>query len=225
MGEHSSLERARRALATAAPHVRRAVRKNRALLALVAIAGFTCLSAPPLAAHVLPGTPVVVAAHAIAAGETLDDSDLTTVMVRPDLIPAGASRQPHELVGESTAGTINQGDLVLRENLREAAPSLDPEHALVSIPIAPGSVVEGAEAGTQLRLVCERPSSSIDADRPATLSEVRAVLRESHGSADSSGTMFAASGSPTATVEIDRAHISTIAHCTSGTPPFVAVVR
>ncbi|MDK8803429.1 SAF domain-containing protein [Dermabacter hominis] len=224
MGEESSLARAQRALATAAPHVRRAVRKNRGLAALVIFAGLVSFGAPPLAAHVLPGISVVVANRDISPGETLEAGDLTSAKVRPDLVPEGATRSPREVTGKSTAGSIEKGALVLREHLREAESALGTERALVSIPISASSVVDSAEPGTQLRVFCEQPSNSEGFAQAPKLSEVRAVLREPRVPKSGGVAPFAASGTPMATIEIERAQVSTIAHCTLNAPPFIAVV-
>ena len=192
-------------------------------MALVVLAGLASFGAPPLAAHVLPGVPVVVAAHDLAPGERLEERDLTTTMVRPDLVPDGAARDPHEVAGETTGGPISRGALVLREHLREEESGLSADKALVSLPIEEGSVVDGAEPGTQLRLVCEQRGSEDFASAEA-LTEVRAILRESRAPSASGAAPFAAAGAPVVTVEVDRAHISTIAHCTRSSPPLIAVV-
>ncbi|MCT1867544.1 SAF domain-containing protein [Dermabacter sp. p3-SID358] len=224
MGEESSLARARRELATAAPYVRRAVRKNRGLVALVIVAGLVSFGAPPLAAHVLPGISVVVADRNFSPGETIEVGDLTTAKVRPDLVPEGAARSSREVMGKSTAGSIQKGALVLREHLREAESALGTERALVSIPISASSVVDGAEPGTQLRVYCERPSNSEDVAQAPKLNEVRAVLREPRVPEGGGVAPFATSGTAMATIEIERAQVSTIAHCTLDAPPFIAVV-
>ncbi|WP_250258571.1 SAF domain-containing protein [Dermabacter sp. Marseille-Q3180] len=224
MGEESSLARAQRALATAGPHLRRAVRKNRGLVTLVVLAALMSVSAPPLAAHILPGVAVVVAARDLSPGDTIQEQDLTTTMVRPDLVPEGAVRSAREIAGESAAGSISKGALVLREHLREKESALAAHRALVSIPIASGGIVDAAEPGTQLRIICKPPGSSEGFADNTPLTDVRAVLRAPLAGAPGEASPLAAPSSPMATVEIDRVQVSTIAHCTLNDPPFIAVV-
>lgn len=90
--------------------LRRFVSRHRRLIAaLLAAAAVACgLSAlrPPEPTRV----PVVAAATDLAGGTELSESDLTTVALRPAVVPAGAIRPPADIAGRTVAGSVRSGE-------------------------------------------------------------------------------------------------------------------
>ncbi len=119
-----SLTRARR-------RVRRAILRRRRLLAalltgVAVLAGMRSVTAPPP-----PTVQVMVAAHDLAAGTTLDAGDLVAVEFRPGSEPEGLVAQP---AGRLVVSPVRRGEPIT--DVRLLGPSLADGHVgLVPTPV------------------------------------------------------------------------------------------
>lgn len=99
------------------------------------------------------GSPILVAARAVPAGEALSPGDLRTVVT--DLPVDGGFSDPNEVDGRTLAVGVRAGDpilpgMVVGPGLAEGAP---PEHTVLSVAVAdPGSQTL-AEPGRRVNLI------------------------------------------------------------------------
>ena len=75
------------------------------LAALAVVLALRPASAPPADAAAA-SVPVVVAATSLAAGTVLSGTDLAVARLPPDVVPAGTSATPEDLVGRVLAGSV-----------------------------------------------------------------------------------------------------------------------
>jgi pilus assembly protein CpaB len=187
---------AARTLSRLAGWPRRALAVGLLLTAVVlALAPDRSAVGPPAVAP--EGTPVVVAGRDLAAGSKVSARDVRVVAMPSALVPSGAARQPHAVVGRVVAGALRRGETVTDARLvgPGLTAGLDPrEYAAVPVRLAdpeaaalvrPGDRVDvlGAtvEQGGAEPLTASRPGTpggaAQDAAVVASGVRVLAVLR------------------------------------------------
>lgn len=119
---------------------------RRALLALALLAGVIAGMGYWLDARRVP---LVVAARTVEAESVLDDSDLGTMEVPVDAVPADAIADRAEVVGQVVHGRLEAGQLVLRASLEAPAgfrSGLRPAAGwrAVALPVSPALALGGA---------------------------------------------------------------------------------
>lgn len=124
------------ALSAAGPLVRlrRALLARRRVVAALLAALAVLVSVRALQGPALPSEPVVVAAHDLAGGAALTPGDLRVVSVTPSLAPAGAVREPAQVVGRTLAAPVRAGEPVT--DVRLVSPGLlDGYPGMVAVPV------------------------------------------------------------------------------------------
>ncbi|OLR90312.1 hypothetical protein BJP25_02910 [Actinokineospora bangkokensis] len=114
--------------------------------------------------------PVLVAAHALAAGAALSPQDVRVVRAPPDLRPEGALAEPAEVAGQVLAGAAAAGEPLTRVRL------VGPEGtALAAGPGAAAVPVRPADPALSALL---RPGSRVDVVAPADASSAARVVAD-----------------------------------------------
>lgn len=116
--------------------VRRAVLARRRWLAALCLGGAVALGLSSRTAPPPPTVPVVVAAHDLAGGGTLSDSDLTVRRFAPGTVPDGAVRRA-DAVGAGTVGPVRAGEPITDARLLGAG-LLEQHPGTVAAPVRIG---------------------------------------------------------------------------------------
>ena len=109
------------------------VRRHRALLAGLLVAGAVATALPVLAPDPPASVRVVAAARDLAPGHPLTDDDLTTVSVPVALAPASVLTAADDAVGRAVTGAVRRGELLTDARLLGAG--LLQGHGLVAAPV------------------------------------------------------------------------------------------
>ncbi|MBT0566608.1 SAF domain-containing protein [Williamsia sp. CHRR-6] len=116
---------------------------------------------------------VVVATRDLTPGTALVGTDLTTLRVAPDLVPAGALRMDRDGVGRTVTGPIRKGEIMTDARLLSArlpgSLTGDPDARLVPIRLADDAVIDLLRAGDAVDVVTETPdagAAATDSDTP-----------------------------------------------------------
>src|SRR5699024_11824432 len=87
------------------PLWRRALRRRRRLLAVLALAALTASLLPSLLPPSSRGVEIVVADAELTPGTALSRADLRTARIAPELLPEGAAQQIEDVVGQDRKST------------------------------------------------------------------------------------------------------------------------
>lgn len=191
------------------PRLRRALRRRRRALALLAVlaAAMTVLPAflPPHAESVR----VVVAARDLEAGALLGTGDLTTTDVAAALAPAGGVRDPSAAVGHRLASALPRGMALTATQLRASDdPGLAPGRAVVAVPVDQ-ALVPYLTAGSAVRVVTAAPDQPEARIVPGTVVDPGESAGQTAGSLRPGG-----GGTPVAVIAVPTADVATIAYAT-----------
>ena len=163
---------------------RRALRRHRRKLAILAtlaavLAGLTAL-APPR-----PDTvSVVTAGHALTGGTTVRAEDLDTTELPPHAVPDGAWTDPSEAVGQKLAGPVPAGQvLTAADMLRHRASGSGSVAA--PLPLADDRVSALLEAGDQVDVLA---ADSQTGKTRVVATAIRVVTGAIPGANDAPGT-------------------------------------
>lgn len=150
------------------------------LAAAATLVGVRVVQAPP------PATvPVLTAAHDLAAGQVLRDSDLRATAFTPGSVPQGVVSDPSRLVGRTVAAPLGAGEpLTDLRTLGAPLVSRYPGRVAAPVRLADSDVVDLLRVGDAVDLVAADPQG----DAPATvLSSGARVLALPAVTADPSG--------------------------------------
>ena len=140
------------------PLWRRALRRRRRLLAVLALAALTASLLPSLLPPSSRGVEIVVADAELTPGTALSRADLRTARIAPELLPEGAAQQIEDVVGQTARLPIEPGTPLLPGLLEDpAAPALPSGSALMAVPV-PRALVAHLQPGTELMLLVTDPS-------------------------------------------------------------------
>lgn len=156
-------------------------RRSQALRAAAALLFGTAvwLVAAPLLPHPsVAATPVVVAARALALGETLTSADLRTEEMTADEVPPGALREVAAGVGQVTSGPVLVGEVVTTARFRGPSQlaGMPSGHVAVSVPVLDAALLGSLRPADEVSLLV---SGSGDIVAPRAL--VLAVQQASTG--------------------------------------------
>jgi pilus assembly protein CpaB len=112
------------------PALRRAVARHRVLLAAGLLAAAVATALPLVAPEPPASTSVVVAAHDLAAGSPLSETDLASVALPLSAVPDGALTDRAAAVGRLLAGAVRRGE------------------PLTDVRVVGSALLEGATTGT-----------------------------------------------------------------------------
>ena len=160
----SSAAAARPRLTRALSGLRRAVLARRRPLAALLVAVATAAGLRAVTAEPPPTEPVLVAAHDLPAGATLQADDLATAQFAPGSAPDDlAGAEPDDLVGRVVAGGVRRGEPLTDVRLvgPQLADGLDDglSGALQAVPVRfpDAGTVELLEVGDRIDLVATDP--------------------------------------------------------------------
>ena len=148
---------------------RRVTRLRRAAAALLGGLALVLALAPPAAAA---GTPVLVAAIDVTAGTTLQLADVAVRHWPPELVPAGALRDPTAARGRVLVGAARAGEPITDVRLVGAGPAAEGSSAAVPLRLADAGVAALLVPGSRVDVV----TAGAGADRPVVLATDAAVL-------------------------------------------------
>ena len=156
--------------------VGRAFRRHRRLFAALA-AAFAVYAGLVSVRGTDQSTPVLVAAHTIRAGATIESGDLTVARWPPGLVPDGAFRDADGVVGTTATSTIPARDAVTASDLLDRG-SLAAE-GLVAMPVrfGAGAPVELLRPGTRVDLI----GTGADGTTDVLITAARVLLVPSGG--------------------------------------------
>jgi Flp pilus assembly protein CpaB len=163
---------------------RRALRRHRRKLAILAtlaavLAGLTAL-APPRPATVS----VVTAEHMLAGGTTVRAEDLDTMELPPGAVPDGAWSEPSEVVGQTLAGPVPAGQVLTPTALLRHRASASGS-VVAPLPLADDRVTALLEAGDQVDVLA---ADSQTGKTRVVATAIRVVTGAIPGAEDAPGT-------------------------------------
>jgi Flp pilus assembly protein CpaB len=163
---------------------RRALRRHRRKLAILAtlaavLAGLTAL-APPRPATVS----VVTAEHMLAGGTTVRAEDLDTTELPPGAVPDGAWSEPSEVVGQTLAGPVPAGQVLTPTALLRHRASASGS-VVAPLPLADDRVTALLEAGDQVDVLA---ADSQTGKTRVVATAIRVVTGAIPGAEDAPGT-------------------------------------
>jgi Flp pilus assembly protein CpaB len=163
---------------------RRALRRHRRKLAILAtlaavLAGLTAL-APPRPATVS----VVTAEHMLAGGTTVRAEDLDTTELPPGAVPDGAWSEPSEVVGQTLAGPVPAGQVLTPSALLRHRASASGS-VVAPLPLADDRVTALLEAGDQVDVLA---ADSQTGKTRVVATAIRVVTGAIPGAEDAPGT-------------------------------------
>lgn len=163
---------------------RRALRRHRRKLAILAtlaavLAGLTAL-APPRPVTVS----VVTAEHMLAGGTTVRAEDLDTTELPPGAVPDGAWSEPSEVVGQTLAGPVPAGQVLTPTALLRHRASASGS-VVAPLPLADDRVTALLEAGDQVDVLA---ADSQTGKTRVVATAIRVVTGAIPGAEDAPGT-------------------------------------
>lgn len=139
------------------PLWRRALRRRRRTLTVLAAALLVAALAPSALAAVLPGTAdsmtVVVAASDLPAGVELDSSHVETARVASELVPSPAATSPEQLQGRRLVLDVPAGTALLPGMLEGEAGRSVPDGSFLMAIRAPAALGPHLVAGTSIEIL------------------------------------------------------------------------
>jgi Flp pilus assembly protein CpaB len=163
---------------------RRALRRHRRKLAILAtlaavLAGLTALAPPrPVTVSVL------TAEHMLAGGTTVRAEDLDTTELPPGAVPDGAWSEPSEVVGQTLAGPVPAGQVLTPTALLRHRASASGS-VVAPLPLADDRVTALLEAGDQVDVLA---ADSQTGKTRVVATAIRVVTGAIPGAEDAPGT-------------------------------------
>lgn len=188
------------------PAWRRALRRRRRMLIVLALALTLALLVPSVLPPSTRGVPVVAAAEDLSAGTVLTAQHLRTVRVAAELVPPGSASAPGQLVGREVALDVPaRTPLLPGLLLGDGAAAIPEGSALMALPV-PAVLVPRLVPGMHLDVLTSGPD-------PASVAAVPAVVVEppdAGGAADVLGQGTA--GTAQVLVSVERSRAREVAH-------------
>lgn len=205
-------------LLTHLPVWRRALRRRRRTLGLLAAATAAVLVLPALVPASMQGTEVVVAADDLPTGTELDPEHLRTVEVASSLVPAGAASSAEDLEGERLARPVTEGGAILPSDIVGADGLPVPEGtALMAVPV-PEVLLPHLSVGTRIELLMSDP---VDGSSTRVPAEIRSL---SEGTRTSGSPGVTPAAGPEALVLVERHSAGEVAHALGAGTVNVSVI-
>lgn len=200
------------------PHWRRALRRRRRLLALLALAVAVTAVLPSLLPPSVQGVPVIVADDDLPAGTVLGPEHLRTVRTAAQLLPPEAPTTAEHVLGRATAHPVRAGTPLLDVLLSgEGQPSF-PEGAVLMVVPIPDLLAAHLGPGTRIELLLADPT--LDSPRGITAQ----VVDAGPTAASPAGLGGAGTGSNQILVAVDRSRSGELAHALGTGTVMVSVI-
>ncbi|MGP9537428.1 SAF domain-containing protein [Brachybacterium sp. AOP43-C2-M15] len=200
------------------PSWRRALRRRRRLLALLALALATAAMLPSLLPPSVRGVEVVVVREPIPAGTELAPEHLRSVRVAAELVPDDAAVAPEDLLGRTTALPLTAGTPLLPGMLEGTADMAVPDGAVLMVVPVPDVLAPQLRPGRDLELLAPDPMTGGSGRVAAQL----IALADDPEASGALGT--AAPGTVPALVAVDRSRAGEVAHALGAASLVVAVI-
>lgn len=162
---------------------RRIVLGHRRILAALCAAGAVATGLQAASAPPAPTTLVLIAAHDIPGGTTVEADDLAQSAFAPQSVPSGVVSTTAEVVGRTTAGPLRKGEALTDVRL-VAGSLLDGYRGMVATPVRigdPGAVAL-LRVGDRVDIIAADPQGRTSAAVVATRVPVLAIPRHSASS-------------------------------------------
>ncbi|MDO5644117.1 MAG: SAF domain-containing protein [Dermabacter sp.] len=199
--------------------LRRALRRRRRSLAVIAAATFILSALGILTPVLTPGTDVLVSTRPLEAGQSLTGADVRVVRISGAALPAGALSDPAALPTDPLAHAIPEGLPLTTDAFAEPDGAPAPGRALTSIALEDPALGALMNRGDTLAIHCAD-------DVTGSSRTVQAVVHEAPGATekDAPTSAFAPATAPSIVVEVSADEVATIAHCTPHGIPRVAII-
>lgn len=142
------------------------------LTGVAVLAGVAAVRPPPRSS-----TPVVVADRDLRAGQVLRPDDVRGADVPTELVPAGASRDPSQVVGRVLAGPVRRGEPLTDVRLvgRALLSGLGPGQVAVPVRPADAGVLTLVEPGDRVDVLASTAAESPDGSSSSSAGPARLV--------------------------------------------------
>lgn len=200
------------------PLWRRALRRRRRLLALLALAVAVAALLPSVLPPSVRGTEVVVAREQIPAGTELAPEHLRTVRIADQLVPEDAPTGTQDLLGRTTAVPLVPGAPVLPAVLAGPQSVAVPAGSVLMVVPVAEVLLPHLRPGIELELLLPDPVSGHIGRVPAQVIEVAEDAQET----DALGS--GAAGTMAVLVAVERARAGELAHALGAATVEVAVI-
>lgn len=200
------------------PLWRRALRRRRRLLALLALAVAVAALLPSVLPPSVRGTEVVVAREQIPAGTELAPEHLRTVRIADQLVPEDAPTGTQDLLGRTTAVPLVPGAPVLPAVLAGPQSVAVPAGSVLMVVPVAEVLLPHLRPGIELELLLPDPVSGHIGRVPAQVIEVAEDSQET----DALGS--GAAGTMAVLVAVERARAGELAHALGAATVEVAVI-
>lgn len=207
------LDRLRRHL----PLWRRALRRRRRVLLVLVLLGVLAVAAPALLPPSSRGVDTVVAAAELPAGTLLGPEHLRSVAVAPQLVTAGATTRPDDLVGRTLRHPVGAGTALVPAMLEEpGAEPIGTGRVLMAVPV-PAVLLAHLRPGSEIFLLPASPVDPTGAPIPARVVDLPADQQT--GSPLGTGP-----AGPQALVSVQTSRSHELAHALAGGPVSISVI-
>lgn len=200
-----------------APAWRRALRRRRRLLLVLATVSVLAALVPSLLPPSARGVEVVVADAPLEAGAVLTPSDLRTTRVAAELVPTGSATDISQVLGRLTRVPLPAGTPLLPGMLEDPDALQIPEGSVAMVVPSPEALVPHLSPGTGIVLLVSDPTGVETLSIPA---EVLDVITPA-GSATALGT---GTGGAEIVVAVGRTDSREVAQALRGGSVIVAVI-
>ncbi|MFC7373645.1 MULTISPECIES: SAF domain-containing protein [unclassified Brachybacterium] len=153
------------------PAWRRALRRRRRTLMVLAVALLAATLVPTLLPPASQGTPVVIAGADLPAGTVLEPGHLRTVRVAAELVPDGTAQSPAEVLGQETALAVPSGTPILSGLLDGGAAAIPEGSSLLAVPV-PAVLTPHLGPGSEIEVLTSSPVTAGTTATPARVVEL-----------------------------------------------------
>jgi len=169
------------------PVIRRRISVSRVLLGAVLVLGFALVGAV-VAGRIDTRVPVLAAAHSIAAGQTITDTDLTVVRVAAEAaVPTVPDTRRALVIGRAAALPVTAGALLQPAQLGAVAwPPAG--QAVIAVGVKPGHAPAGLAAGSHVTVLIV-PAGTTPDTSPGAAVQADATVVSVQQATDQSGSL------------------------------------
>lgn len=200
------------------PHWRRALRRRRRLLALLALAVAITAVLPSVLPPSIQGVQVIVADEDLPVGTVLGPQHLRTVRTAADLVPAEAATSAERVLGRALTHPVPAGTPLLDPFLAGDGPPALPEGAVLMVVPVPDLLAPHLRPGTTIELL------PIDPALDSPLAIAAQVIDAAPTAASTAALGGAGTGSTQILVAVDRSRSGELAHALGAGAVMVSVI-
>ncbi|ASK66816.1 hypothetical protein CFK39_14485 [Brachybacterium avium] len=208
------------------PAWRRALRRRRRTLSVLAVMALTAALLPSLLPPSSRGVEVVVLDEELATGTVVTSAHLSTARIAEDLVPADAALDVEQVLGRTTRIPLSAGTPLLPGMLEASGTAAVPEgFVLMTVPV-PRALVPHLPPGTRIELLPVGPTVDPTAD-PTAFSSSGIAARVLEVVAPDPGVPALGSGSTgmaEALVTVERGQERELAHALGAGAVVVTVI-